>query len=142
MAMSVSSREIEFIVSSSLFHTKLQKKIDSQLSCHGISFTEYLIMNQLNIAPNKTMRRIELAESIGITASGVTRLLAPMEKIKLVKKEVNPRDARVSLVKLTKVGELLFEDATVSFGHGAKMLMEPLSGNQLDKLIELTNRVM
>ena len=140
--MSAFNREMEFIISSSLFHTKLQKKVDSQLNYHGISFTEYLIMNQLNSAPNKTMRRIELAESIGITASGVTRLLAPMEKIKLVKKEVNPRDARVSLVKLTKVGEHLFNEATVSFTHGAKSLMEPLSESQLEKLIELTNRVM
>ena len=140
--MSASNREMEFIISTSLFHTKLQKKVDGQLSYHGISFTEYLIMNQLNSATNKTMRRIELAESIGITASGVTRLLAPMEKIKLVKKEANPRDARVSLVKLTKVGEKLFNEATVSFGHGAKALMEPLSESQLDKFIELTNRVM
>ncbi len=140
--MNASNREMEFIISSSLLNTKLQKKIDGQLSYHGISFTEYLIMNQLNSAANKTMRRIELAESIGISASGVTRLLAPMEKIKLVKKEVNPRDARVSLVKLTKVGEQLFNETTVSFGHGAKTLMEPLSESQLDKFIELTNRVM
>ena len=139
--MSATSREMEFIISSSLFYTKLQKKLDSQLSYHGVSFTEYLIMNQLNIASNKTMRRIELAEGIGISASGVTRLLAPMEKIKLIKKEVNPRDARVSLVKLTKVGEQLFKEATVSFDHEAKLIMGPLSENQIDKLVELTNRV-
>ena len=139
--MSSFSREMEFIVASSLFHTKLQKKVDNQLNYHGISFTEYLIMNQLNSTQNKTMRRIELAESIGITASGVTRLLSPMEKIKLIKKEVNPRDARVSLVKLTKVGENLFNEATVSFDHGSKEIMEPLSESQTDKLIELTKRL-
>lgn len=140
--MSMSNREVEVIISLSLFHSKLQKKVDCQLGYHGISFTEYLIMNQLHSAPNKTMRRIELAENIGITASGVTRLLSPMEKIKLVKKEANPRDARVSLVKLTKAGEKLFNEASASFDHGAKELMEPLSAVQLDKLLEITNQVM
>jgi len=99
-------------------------------------------MNELDAAPDKTLRRIELADSIGITASGVTRLLAPMEKIKLISKLSNPRDARVSLVKLSKVGEQLFKDASVSFMHEVKLLMHPLSGAQLDKLNELTKRLM
>ena len=55
------------------------------------------------------MRRIDLAESIGLTASGVTRLLAPMEKIGLVKREANAADARVSFVTLSKGGKDMLE---------------------------------
>lgn len=50
------------------------------------------------------MRRIDLADSVGLSPSAVTRLLAPMEKPGLVEKEANPRDARVSLVKLSTAG--------------------------------------
>ena len=120
---------------------KILRKADGQLSMHGISFTEFLIMQTLNQAPTKTMRRIELAEAVGITASGVTRLLAPMEKNRLVEKEANPRDARVSLVKLSATGERLYSEAAVSFDYCAATLTESLKPAQVQKVIEL-NRLM
>ena len=42
---------------------------------------------------------------MGLTASGVTRILAPMEKIGLIKKETAQRDARVSFVAITPAGQ-------------------------------------
>ena len=140
--MLTSPPEMKFVMSLSALHTKVLKRVDGQLSIHGISFTEYMVLYHLSGAPNKTMRRIELAESIGISASGVTRLLAPMEKIHLVEKEANPRDARVSLVKLSKKGTRLFRDATVGVEQAAESLMEPLNAKQLDKLLELTERLL
>jgi DNA-binding MarR family transcriptional regulator len=37
-----------------------------------------------------------------------------MEKIGLVEREVSPRNARASLVKITSVGEKIFGDASVT----------------------------
>lgn len=51
------------------------------------------------------MRRIDLADAIGLTASGITRLLLPMEKIGLVKRESHDGDARVSYVSITPAGK-------------------------------------
>ncbi len=127
----------QYLIEQSLLQTKLQRRLDLQLSLHGISFTEYLIMHRLHEAVQHTMRRIELAESVGISASGVTRLLAPMEKNKLVEKRANARDARVSLVKLSKVGIVLYQDATTSFEHCAQALTSKLSAKQLENLIKL-----
>jgi len=76
----------DFLIGQSLLQSKLQRKLDGQLGMHGISFTEYQIMHYLAGAPEQTMRRIELAECVGISASGVTRLLAPMEKNRIVVK--------------------------------------------------------
>ena len=140
--MSIKKSESAFLILNSLVNTKLTKKADSQLSYHGLSFTEYMIMHHLNESPHKTMRRIELAESVGISASGVTRLLAPMEKTGIVEKEANPRDARVSLVKLSKTGQKLFKEASVSFDHCAKSLLSPLTESQLAKLAELSTRLL
>lgn len=140
--MQSTTPQAEFIMLQSSLSAKLTKRVESQLSFHGISFTEYMILRFLNEAPKKTMRRIDLAESVGISASGVTRLLAPMEKRKLVEKEANARDARVSLVKLTKPGEHVYNEAAQSFEHSADFLTERLSGNQLSALIELTNRLI
>lgn len=132
----------EWVITLSLFHSHLLKKIDSSLGIHGLSFTELMVLHHLNAAPNKTLRRIDLAESVGLSASGVTRLLNPMEKIKLIQKEINPRDARVSLVKLSKTGERVFKEAFVSFEESANSLLQTLSPNQLDKLLELTKKLI
>lgn len=140
-AMSSQSLQSAYVMQNSFLNTKLSKKVDSHLSIHGLSFTEYMIMGKLNDASEMTMRRIELAESIAITASGVTRLLAPMEKIGLVEKKSNPRDARVSLVKLSKAGKKLYNDASITFDECSKSLLRPLSERQLLQLTELTNKL-
>ena len=130
------------LISLAMLQAKLLKQIDNQLSLHGISFSEFLVMHHLNKAPNKTMRRINLAENVGLSASGVTRLLNPMEKIKLVQKEINPRDARVSLVKLSEVGEQIYSEAVVSFEQSADLILKPLNANQVSNLSELMSALM
>jgi DNA-binding MarR family transcriptional regulator len=111
--------------------------VGNRLSVHGISLTEYLVMHYLDGAPHKAVSRIELAEHIGMSASGITRLLAPMEKNGIVEKETNPRDARQSLVNLSKTGQRLYGEASVSFEHITGELLAGLSQNQLAKLVEL-----
>jgi len=81
----------------------LTRRFDGGL--RGLGFSEFLILYQLNDAPGNTLRRIDLAEKIGLTASGVTRLLAPMERTGLVKKQIYAEDARVSFVFLTPAGK-------------------------------------
>ncbi len=140
--MNESNLAADFLLSQSFLHSKLLRKIDGQLSIHGISFTEYQIMHHLAHAPAQTMRRIELADCVGISASGVTRLLAPMEKNHIVEKRVNPRDARVSLVKLSDAGLILFRDSRSSFTHCAQHLTRTLSGKQLESLMDLSGRLL
>ncbi len=140
--MSESNLAATFLIGQSLLQSKLQRKIDGHLSLHGISFTEYQIMHHLANAHEQTMRRIELADCVGISASGVTRLLAPMEKNRIVEKRSNPRDARVSLVTLSHSGATLYQDASASFGHCAKTLASALSTKQLETLMALSSRLL
>ncbi len=133
---------MELVMTLSSLQAQILKRVDQRLSVHGISFTEFMVMYRLNGAPKKAMRRIDLAESVGLTASGVTRLLNPMEKMHLVQKELNPRDARVSLVKLSKAGEQILNDATVTFQQSAEMLTQPMDAKQIAKLLELTKALL
>ena len=57
------------------------------------------------------MRRIDLAEELGMTPSGITRSLLPMEKIGLVYREPNLQDARSSYVGITESGSRLLHEA-------------------------------
>lgn len=84
------------------FQTELSRRLDSNLN--GISLNEFIILSHLKQAENGQMRRIDLAEKVGLTASGITRLLLPMEKIGLVKKESSAKDARISFVVLASGG--------------------------------------
>lgn len=118
------------------------KKIDQNLSVHGISFTEFLVLHHLHGAPNMTMRRIDLAECIGLSASGITRLVNPMQKNHLVQKEANTRDARVSLVQLSETGEELYGYAMVSFEQCSDDLLKALSKKQIASLLKLTSSLL
>ena len=113
----------------------LTRKLEGQLSVHGISVSELQVMWQLQQAPQHALRRIDLAAQIGLSASGVTRLLLPMEKLHLVSRQANPRDARVSMVKLTDTGLERFNDAMVTFASTARQLLGPLDEQQLDVLL-------
>ena len=115
--------------------------MDAQLSVHGISFTEYQILHQLSQAAQQMLPRIELARSIGLSASGVTRLIAPMEKLGLVEKESNPRDARMSLVKLSNVGQKILGETSVTFEDRAISAFESLTDAQLSKFEDLSSRL-
>ena len=78
--MSKESISSQFVIKNALLASKLAKRVGNHLSMHGISLSEYLVMHHLEHSPNKAVARIELAEHIGMSASGVTRLIAPMEK--------------------------------------------------------------
>jgi len=136
------SQNKEFIISLATLHSHLLKKIDQNLSVHGISFSEFLVLHHLHGAPDMTMRRIDLAECIGLSASGVTRLVNPMQKNHLVQKEVNARDARVSLVQLSETGEELYSHAMVSFEQCSDDLLKPLNNKQVTSLLKLTSSLL
>ena len=118
--------ESQLIMDLTALHSRWHKRLDCVLSVHGISYTEFQVMACLNKAPDRTLRRIDLAQAIALTASGVTRLLNPMQKIGLVKKQESARDARVSLVALTKTGQKIFAEAQGSLDRCAKDLLGPL----------------
>ncbi|WP_228445320.1 MarR family winged helix-turn-helix transcriptional regulator [Chryseobacterium nakagawai] len=91
----------------------IARKFDS-LSAHGLGFNDFVILYILSQSPESKMRRIDLAEKIGVTASGITRLLNPLEKVGLVTRETNERDARVSYVLITLNGKKIFEEAKIT----------------------------
>ena len=127
----------ELLVSLTTLSDRIHKRISARLSAHGISLTDYLVLRQLSQAPSGTLRRIDLADGVGLSASGVTRLLNPMEKIGLVTKQDAPRDARVSLVALTKSGRRIYEEADVTVAESAESLLSPLADDERDALTRI-----
>lgn len=76
----------------------------------GIGLNDFLILYYLTSAEGNKLRRVDLAHKMGFTPSGVTRLLAPMEKIGLIKREPSQHDARVSYVSLAPSGQRILQE--------------------------------
>lgn len=122
--------EVNIILNLLKVQSLITKKFDG-LSLHGISLTDFMILHILSSVPGNRLKRIDLAEGIGLTASGITRIILPMEKMGLVVKEANERDARVSYVKLTSAGERVFKEATITAAHISKNLLPGISNDEL-----------
>ncbi len=137
--MATTMNKTDLIIKQSLSGTRISNQLDRSLSAHGLSFTEYLILHHLH--DNNSLSRINLADKIAVTASGVTRILAPMEKRNLLAKETNPRDARQSLVALTSTGLEVYQDAKVTVERVAEDIFSLLEASELSMLAELLNKL-
>jgi len=111
--MPVDTPTTEFCLRLSRAWATLSRRLDSALgSHHGISFADYQLLLQLHRAPGARLRRVDLAEKLGLTASGVTRSLLPLEKIGLVSRQPDPRDARVGFAAITPAGHEMVDNAS------------------------------
>ncbi|MEI6649846.1 MAG: MarR family winged helix-turn-helix transcriptional regulator [Candidatus Moraniibacteriota bacterium] len=106
--METLSSSVRFFIDMAKVAAVVNRRFDNGLG--GLGFTEFIILSHLSEAGSAGIRRIDLAEKVGLTASGITRLLLPMEKIGLVKKEVNKDDARSSLVMIAPGGKRKLEE--------------------------------
>ena len=120
----------------------ISKHLDNSLGAiHGIGLTEYMVLLNLMDSPNRALRRIDIAEALARTASGVTRLLIPMEKIGLVSKEINERDARVSLVKITPAGQKLFKNASITLDKKSESLLKNIDKKTATTLLKILSQI-
>lgn len=135
--MSSISETLKLFMNLSMIQTIIARKFDNRLSSHGISLNDFMILYHLGEASDEKLRRVDLAEKIGLTASGVTRILAPMEKIGLIRREVNSRDARVSYVKLAPGGKRILAEGLVTSEAIAEQIASSLKTKKLEDLAKV-----
>ena len=107
--MKTISAQLKFLLGLARVQALTARRFDSKLG-GGLSFSDFQVLYYLSRAPEEKMRRIDLAEQMALTASGITRMLLPMEKIGLVSREASAHDARVSYVKLSPGGKRLLSE--------------------------------
>lgn len=125
------SSPLAFFIELSRIDAEMTRRFDSRL--RGIGFSDFMILLTLSGEKDGKMRRVDLAEKIGLTASGVTRLLAPMEKIGLIKREANAQDARVSYVVLAAGGKRMLEETMEDAEEIAANAVPEKSGKRLQE---------
>ena len=121
--------------------SRISKKFELSLGAvHGLGLNEYFVLYYLDDS-NTALSRIALADQLGLTASGVTRMLNPMEKLGLIERQANERDARLSLVKLSSAGALKFKDAKKSIDRVVKDILSELKRDEKVILATLLNKI-
>jgi DNA-binding MarR family transcriptional regulator len=119
------------------------RELSSQLSAdHGLTINAYEALLMLARAPDSRMRRVDLANSLLLTASGVTRLLDGLERDGCVGREQCETDRRVSYAVLTKAGRDKLREADKTHTRQIRELMgEHFEDGELARLAELLARL-
>jgi DNA-binding MarR family transcriptional regulator len=117
---------------------RLERRLDKSLGAiRGISLAEYRLLKALGDAPGSQASRVDLAEVVGLTPSGVTRALRPMEKLSIVSTVKSKRDARLAIAALTPAGRELLNDASGVVDDTMKTVLKR-SPALADKIVEFT----
>ena len=105
--------------------SRLERRLDHSLGAiRGISLAEYRLLRALGDAPGSQASRVDLAQAVGLTPSGVTRALRPMEKLGMVSTVRSKRDARLAIAALTPAGREVLEDASGVVDDTMKTLLK------------------
>ena len=124
-------------------HAAITRELSVQLQReHGLTLNDYEVLLHLSHAEDGRLRRVDLAERVLLTASGITRLLEGLERSGLVCKETCPSDARVSYAKLTDEGREKLRVAGVTHLRGiGELFVGRYSGSELATLADLLSRL-
>ena len=124
-------------------HAAVTRQLNAELlHAHGLTLNDYEVMLLLAKAPGGKMRRVDLAESVLLTASGITRLLGGLERTGLVAKAVCQSDARVSYAELTPAGHERLRQASATHLAGiAELFTSRFSADELAQLGTLLSRL-
>jgi len=124
-------------------HSALTRELSARLEAlHELTLSDFDVLVQLYYAEGRRMRRIDLARSVLLTPSGITRLLDGLESCGLVAKERCASDARVAYAVLTKAGERKIEEARESHLADVEELFgSRFSPQEREQLAEMLGRL-
>ncbi len=106
---------------------------------HGVSLRDVMLMRYVKISAGSKLSRVDLARRLYVSPSTVTRATSPLEKIGLIDRESDVRDARLSYVVLTAAGIKLLKHAEKTL---EQLSMEFLSQRLTEKELIQLNLVL
>ena len=121
----------------------IQERFSGELgSVHGLALNEALLLMHLEKAPLRRLTRVDLAKRLHASPSTVTRMAAPMEKIGLVARQADPRDARLAYVVLTEAGLTLVGDVRKTLERrSSELFLDRWSDAEVASLAKLLGRL-
>jgi DNA-binding MarR family transcriptional regulator len=124
-------------------HATLVKRLDAELeAAHGLPLTSYEVLLHLADAPERKMRMCDVADSVLLSRSGLTRLVDRLERDGLVARVSCADDARGAYAQLTDEGMAKLVEARGTHLDGIREhFLSHFSGDELEFLGSAWTRV-
>jgi DNA-binding MarR family transcriptional regulator len=125
-------------------HAQLVRELDRELEAtHGLPLTQYEVLLHLERAPEHRLRMSELARSVLLSQSGVTRLVDRLEALGLVVRAQCPEDRRVLWAQMTDDGIRRLAEARPTHLAGVRArFLERFDDDELGLLADAWERVL
>jgi DNA-binding MarR family transcriptional regulator len=125
-------------------HASLAKALDAQLEAeHGLPLSSYEVLLFLADAQDGRMRMHDIASSVLLSRSGLTRLVDRLERDGLVERQSCECDARGSYAVLTDAGREKLRAARATHLAGVRSLfLQHLDDAELDLLGDVWDRIL
>jgi DNA-binding MarR family transcriptional regulator len=102
-------------------HSALVKALDAELLAeHDLPLSSYEVLITLQAAPDRRRRMAELADSVLLSRSGMTRLVDRLERDGLLERDTCTSDGRGCYAVLTDAGEALLARARATHLDGVR----------------------
>jgi DNA-binding MarR family transcriptional regulator len=124
-------------------HAALTRALDAELTReHDLPLSSYEVLLFLNDSDEGRMRMSELAESVLLSRSGLTRLVDRLERQGLLRRERCASDARGLFAEITDEGRAAFAEARKTHLDGVRRLfLDHFSRDELRTLGEFWEKV-
>jgi DNA-binding MarR family transcriptional regulator len=125
-------------------HSALVKQLDAELStAHKLPLSSYEVLLNLEAAPGRRRRMAELADSVLLSRSGMTRLVDRLEKDGLLRRDTCTDDGRGAYAVLTDKGAAALADARRTHLDGVRdKFLKQFDEAELRVLAEYWERVV
>jgi DNA-binding MarR family transcriptional regulator len=125
-------------------HTALVKALDAQLEGeHALSLSSYEVLMFVADAEGERMRMCDLASSILLSRSGLTRLVDRLVRDGLVERVACADDARGAFATITPAGRDKLQAARATHLDGVRSLfLAHFDARELDQLAAFWERVL
>ena len=125
-------------------HAALAKALDAQLeAAHGLQLSSYEVLMYLADAEHERMRMCDLASSILLSRSGLTRLVDRLQREGLLERVACSDDARGQFAKLTPAGREKLRAARETHLAGVRaMFLDLFTPDELEALGDSWDRVL
>jgi DNA-binding MarR family transcriptional regulator len=124
-------------------HAAVTRALSAELvAAHGLTLNDYEVLLRLAHAPDRRLRRVDLAERVLLTASGIMRLLEGLERSGLVRKARCASDGRVVYAELPQKGYEKLRSASGTHLDGIdRVYAGKFTSDERDTLAELLGRL-
>jgi DNA-binding MarR family transcriptional regulator len=125
-------------------HAALVKQLDAELAtAHKLPLSSYEVLLNLESAPGNKRRMAELADSVLLSRSGMTRLVDRLEKDGLLRRDTCTDDGRGAYAVLTEKGAAALANARHTHLDGVReKFLKQFDEGELRVLAEYWERVV